>query len=122
MSKYYKIGDRVEQLNEDGEVIDRGTVVRIADSEIWCLFDSDRSNQYYFEEHDNEFRIEQNTNTITVETVRSVLKAYQEYAKVDFMPEYVHQEVHKMMIQRDVKNSQEFKDFMAQYEKFKEYL
>ena len=118
--KKYKVGDRVEELNKDGDVVDRGTVVRIVDGEIWCIFDSDRDNQYHFYDGNSLFRLEQ--TDITVETVRKVLKAYQEYAKVDYMPEFMFKEVHKLITQRDVKNSQEFKDFMTQYEKFKEYL
>jgi hypothetical protein len=119
----YKVGDRVEELNSIGEVIDRGTVTRIDEDEIWCRFDSNKGiGDYYFDKNNSEFFRLVDESEISVETVRKVLKAYQEYAKVEFLPEYTHQEVHSLIKKRDVRNSQEFKDFREQYEKFKEYL
>lgn len=118
----YKVGDRVEELNSIGEVTDRGIVTRIDEDEIWCRFDSNKGIcDYYFDRNNHSFRLVKKSE-ITVEDVRTVLKAYQEYAKVEFMPEYTHQEVHSLIKKRDVRNSQEFKDFREQYEKFKDYL
>lgn len=118
----YKVGDLVEELNSVGDVIDRGTVTRIDDYEIWCRFDSSKGfGDYYFDKNNISFRLADESE-ISVETVRKVLKAYQEYAKVEFMPEYTHQEVHMLIKKHNVRNSQEFKDFLEQYEKFKDYL
>jgi predicted RNA-binding protein (virulence factor B family) len=123
----YKVGDRVEQFS-DGKVIDVGIVQEIVvntknTEEIWCNWESNKNKDYlrYFCSDDPEFRVV-GTPSITPEIVRTVLKAYQDYSKMEYMPEYVHKEVHYLISKKGVKESQEFKDFMVQYEKFKSYL
>lgn len=117
-----KVGDRVEEINSAGEVIEQGTVTRIDEDKIWCRFDSDKGiSEYYFMKFSHSFRLAKNPE-ITIQTVRKVLKAYQEYTNVEFIPEFTHQEVCDLIKKSDVRNSQEFKDFREQYEKFKDYL
>lgn len=122
----YKVGDKVEQV-EDGIVTDRGVVTEVlvnasGDTEVWCKWESDfKDSPSYFFADDPEFRLVV-TPSITPEIVRTVLKAYQDYSKMEYMPEYVHKEVHDLISKKGVRESQEFKDFMLQYEKFKSYL
>jgi hypothetical protein len=115
----YKVGDRVEEV-ENGVVVDRGTVLRILDREVWCLWERSQE-ELFFHANNNSFRLAIDV-VITPSIVRTVLKAYQEYSKMEYMPEYVHKEVYDLISKKGVKESQEFKDFMVQYEKFKSYL
>jgi hypothetical protein len=118
----YKIGDRVEELHA-GEVVDTGTVMRIEDYEVWCMWNSDPNTECYFLMPSPHFRLAKSIpDSITYDVVREVLKTYQDYSKMEYMPEYVHQEVYNMISQKGVKESEEFKEFMVQYEKFKNYL